>query len=100
MTVESGGGTAAANDAGLVMNVIPKNGSNTFETILSGLFSNDSMQSSNLDDELRQRGLNRVPKFLLNRDFGGTSGGPIKRDRLWFFTAHRWWAQENEVIDV
>ena len=100
MTVETGGLTAEANAAGIVMNVIPKNGGNTFGTTLSGLFSNDSMQSNNLDDELRQRGLIAVPKFLLNRDFGGTLGGPIKRDKLWFFTAHRWWAQRNEVIDV
>ena len=22
-------------------------------------------------------------------------GGPIKKDRLWFFTAHRWWGSQE-----
>ena len=100
MTVETGGVTADGNASGLVMNVIPREGGNAFETTFSGVFSNDSLQSDNLNDDLRQRGLIAVPKYLLNRDFGGTFGGPIKRDRLWFFTAHRWWAQENEVLGV
>ena len=100
MTVETGGVTAEANSSSILMNVIPRDGGNTFEADFQGIFSNDSMQSNNLSDELKQRGLVAVPKYLLNRDFGGTLGGPIKQDRVWFFTAHRWWAQENEVVDV
>ena len=27
-------------------------------------------------------------------DFGGGIGGPLARDRLWFYTAHRWWGTQ------
>jgi carboxypeptidase family protein len=28
-------------------------------------------------------------------DYGGGFGGPIKRDKLWFYTAHRWWGSQE-----
>src|SRR5262249_29846922 len=33
-------------------------------------------------------------------DVGAALGGPIKRDTLWFFTAHRWWGGEEYQTGV
>ena len=33
-------------------------------------------------------GLPNVPGFVLRNTFGGTIGGPIKKDRLFFFAAY------------
>ena len=37
------------------------------------------------------------PKVKKVYDAGGGIGGPIRSDRLWFFTAHRWWGTQNTV---
>ena len=48
MTVETGGTSAESQAAGLLMNVIPKEGGNRFVSTISALFSNESLNSDNL----------------------------------------------------
>ena len=45
MVLQTSGISAEVNADGPVMNIVPKSGSNTFRTTLSGLFSNHSMES-------------------------------------------------------
>ena len=52
MVLQTSGISAEVNADGPVMNIVPKEGGNTFQTILSGLYSNHSMESDNLTDEL------------------------------------------------
>ena len=42
-------------------------------------------RANNLDDELRSFGITEVPGLIKNWDTNFAMGGPIKRDRLWFF---------------
>jgi outer membrane receptor protein involved in Fe transport len=91
MVMSTSGISADTNADGLVVNIVPKEGSNVFRGVLAGLFANDSMESSNLTDELRQRGLTTANKTLKVFDESASLGGPIKRDRLWFFVAPRSW---------
>ena len=53
------------------------------------------MQSNNLTDTLRARGLSNVTELKKVYDYGGGFGGPIKRDKLWFYTSHRWWGSQE-----
>ena len=57
MVLNTSGMSAETNSDGPVMNVIPKEGGNTFKFIGSGLWTNDKLESDNLDDDLRARGL-------------------------------------------
>jgi hypothetical protein len=70
------------------MSVVPKQGGNT----LSGSFFisalNDKMQSNNFD-EGQLSVLGAPAKSLLLRDYQVSIGGPIIRDRMWFFFNHR-----------
>jgi hypothetical protein len=91
MVMSTSGISADTNADGLVVNIVPKEGSNTFRTTLAGLYSNDSFESNNLSQELRDRGLLTSNKTLKLFDESGTLGGPIMRDRLWFFAAARSW---------
>src|SRR2546426_893243 len=91
LVMSTSGISADTNADGLVVNVIPKEGSNTFRTELSGLFSNHSLESNNLDDNLRSRGLTSANRTIKLFDESASVGGPIKRDTLWFFVAPRSW---------
>jgi carboxypeptidase family protein len=91
MVMSTSGISADTNADGVVVNIIPKEGSNTFKTTLAGLFSNNSMEATNLDDALRQRGLNTETKTQKLFDESIAVGGPIKKDKLWFFGTIRTW---------
>ena len=85
--VETGGGLAESNaGTSIAMNVVPKEGGNTFRGTGNVLYSNSGMQGDNLTAELRARGLQTVSQidYLFDTDF--SLGGPIKQDKLWFFT--------------
>src|SRR3989442_32370 len=88
-TVSTGGAGADSASAGVTVNGIPKQGGNIFSGEFSGNFANKAMQSNNLDDALRARGLTNVNRALYIYDLGAAIGGPIKKDRMWFFSGAR-----------
>jgi hypothetical protein len=97
MTVQTGGLSAESNASGTTTNLIPKDGGNRFVLGATGLFSGSGLQSNNLTDEIRGRGLSTVNEVKNVRDIAGTLGGPIAKDRLWFFTSQRWWGNRNRI---
>jgi hypothetical protein len=95
-TVLSVSGISAETNAdGPVVNMIPKEGGNTFRGSASGLYTGADLQSSNLNDELQARGLSTVTSVRYVFEAGATLGGPIKKDVLWFFFSHRNWGNER-----
>jgi hypothetical protein len=100
MVLQTSGISAEVNADGPVMNIVPKSGGNTFQTILTGLYSNHSMESDNLSDELRSRGLNASNKRVKIFDESVSVGGPIMRDRIWFFGALRTWGMAKQFAGV
>src|SRR5438132_3586147 len=50
MVLQTSGISAEVNADGPVMNVIPKEGGNSFKTILNGLFTDHHLESDNLTD--------------------------------------------------
>ncbi len=100
MVLQTSGISAEVNADGPVMNVVPKQGGNTFQTILSGLYSNHSMESDNLTSDLRARGLNAANKRVKIFDEAASLGGPIKKDTLWFFGAYRTWGMAKQYAGV
>ncbi len=91
MVMSTSGISADTNADGLVVNVIPKEGSNALRVTLAGLFANDSLESNNLSDALKARGLSTANETLKLFDYSAGIGGPIKKDKLWFFVAPRSW---------
>jgi len=90
MGAESGSGSTS-------LNAIPRSGSNVFRGNLDGFFSNGAMQGSNIDDRLRSFGIDSSGKVQKIYRVGGQLGGPIKRDKLWFFVAiARWGSEVNQ----
>ena len=95
VAMSSNGMGAETETAGLQMNYIPKDGGNRFSGSGRATYTNENFQSQNLTDELRTRGASSPPAVRRIYDYGGGMGGPVKRDKLWFYTAHRWWNSEQ-----
>ena len=89
LVVETAAGSAEASTGGVQINVIPKDGGNRFSGSIGTELTGPRLQSENLTDDLRSRGLTAAPSVRRYYDVGGGLGGPLKRDRLWFFTASR-----------
>jgi hypothetical protein len=95
ITLTTGGADAESETAGANLNVVPRQGSNEFRGIFQSSGSGPALQGTNLTDDLRARGLSTGQEIKKIWDYGIGIGGPIVRNRLWFFTGHRsWGAQE------
>ena len=99
LVMYTSGIAADSNADGAIVNMIPKEGGNQFTGSVSGLFSNDSLMSDNLSDELIARGLKSVNRLNYIYDAGFTLGGPIKRDRLWFYGSFREWGNKRQAAN-
>jgi hypothetical protein len=100
MTLQSGGISAESAASGFAANAVAKEGANTFKFSVSGLYTNENLQSNNLTDALRARGLTTVDSVVEVYDVGGTFGGPLKSDTLWFFGAVRAAGNENRKAGI
>ena len=100
MTMQTSGISAESTADGAVVNMIPREGGNTFSGSIFGLYTNNRLQSNNLTQKLRDRGLTTTNSNLRIYDATATLGGPIKKDKLWFFTAHREWGNAHQVAGL
>jgi carboxypeptidase family protein/TonB-dependent receptor-like protein len=89
VTYQTSGASADVSTGGVKVNMIPREGGNRFSGSAFVGGSNESWQSSNVTDELRQRGLAAGNRIALISDINFGLGGPIKRDKLWFFATWR-----------
>ena len=96
VTLSTSGISAESNADGSVTNMVPKEGGNSFRGTAYGLFSGSKLQMSNLTDELRARGITTTNEVVRVWDATFSLGGPIKRDRLWFFASFREWGTEGQ----
>ena len=71
------------------INLIPRDGGNTFHSSSFFTFSNGSMQGNNFTDRLKSLGLVSPDKNKKNWDINPAFGGPIKQDKIWFWLTGR-----------
>jgi len=98
IAVSVSGGAAESQLSGVLVNRIPRSGGNTFSGDQLFTFSNSALQSNNITDELRARGITDPSELSLQYDINYSLGGPIVRDRLWFFFSGREWTYNNYVL--
>jgi hypothetical protein len=91
------GGLGEAETGGPIMNLVPRSGGNTFRGSAFYSGAGEWSRSNNVDDQLRSIGI-LEPSALINAfDVNGSLGGPILRDRLWFFGTARTFGQTTGV---
>ena len=83
------GGLGEADRGGPAFNLVPKTGGNNFAGTFFGNLAGKWSQSDNVDDELRSYGIPNAAAIIRSWDTSFSMGGPIKRDRVWFYGTAR-----------
>src|SRR4030095_12727049 len=91
------GGLGESEGAGTALNVVPPQGGNRFSGSFFANGANDSFQGTNLTPELVRAGLPVAQQMKKIWDVNGAVGGPILKDRLWFFSAVRYQGNRKTV---
>lgn len=85
---------------GVQINMVPREGGNVFKGAIFFSGATDAMQSNNVDDDLIARGLRAANHIDNVYDATLSLGGPIKRDKLWFFGTFRRWGANGFVANT
>jgi hypothetical protein len=91
------GGLGEVDRGGPAFNLVPKTGGNTFSGSAFFSTAGEWSQGSNLDATLRAFGFAEVPSLIKNWDASYSMGGPIKRDRIWFYGQLRTFGSHSVV---
>jgi hypothetical protein len=97
MIVQAAGNDPEIATPGMAFQVIIKSGGNQFHGDGLYAFQSRSLQSNNIDDDLRRQNITGNPMDRYY-DLNGSLGGRIIRDRLWFFGSGRRKEYRQEVI--
>lgn len=89
VTIDTSAVSAEQAVGGLRVNYIPRDGGNTFAGNLFVSFANENTQGDNLTQRLRDKGLTLANSIRTIWDVTPGFGGPIRRDRLWFYATGR-----------
>jgi hypothetical protein len=110
----TGADSAEMAQGGIRINMIPKDGGNTIRGVVFGNYAGSGWDANNLRDNLqgdftfnapdpatgkvgnRLTNVSRIEKIW---DFNPSVGGPIMRDRLWWYATFRHWGAEKTVAD-
>ncbi len=92
---------AESQTGGIMLNLIPQQGSNQFKGDIDiKSIPNNSFQGNNMTDALRRQGVSTPNKVLRLQDYSFSIGGPVSRDKLWFFSSVRYQQGNTQAQDV
>ncbi|MBM3293692.1 MAG: hypothetical protein FJY82_04120 [Candidatus Aminicenantes bacterium] len=78
------------------MNVVTKSGGNEFHGAAQFYYTGEKLQEVlSTDEQLASLGLTKPAFAIYNYDASGTLGGPILRDKLWFFASYKFLSNKN-----
>src|SRR5437762_1264089 len=90
ITIDAAAVSAESAEGGVRLNIIPRDGGNAFNGTMFASYASERFAATNLDDDLRNRGFVNANTVKVNGDFNPGFGGPLKKDRLWFYGSARY----------
>jgi hypothetical protein len=100
VTIDYGAVSAEQPFGGLRIDLIPREGGNTFRGSFFATGVNSAWQGNNLSEELEARGLPAPNEMKRAYDVNPSIGGPLMRDRVWFYTSARWQENQNFIAGL
>jgi hypothetical protein len=89
ITVDHTAVSAELPTGGVRINFIPRDGGNRFAQSTFFTITDNALIGSNFTDALRSAGLTTPNEVRRNFDLNASTGGPIKRDKLWYWFSSR-----------
>ena len=93
VTVDTAAGTGDQTTGGVRVNYRPAGRAEHLPASIFATGANSSFQGDNMTPELVARGLRQPNSLKQTYDVNPTGGGPIVRDKLWFYSAARFQTQ-------
>ena len=91
---------ASSESGGVLINAIPREGGNTFHGTFQSNYGSDRFQSNNIDSALRARGATNGSEIRTLYDVEGGIGGPLRRNKLWFYGSVRRWITTSNLAGL
>ena len=95
-----GGGLGEAITGGPTMNVVGKQGGNRFAGSFFVSGTGSALQGDNLTADVKAKGLTAANAIKKLWDVNPSLGGPIVRDKLWFFGTYRYQFNRQYVASM
>jgi hypothetical protein len=89
LSVVVSGGLGESDTGGPVMNLVPRSGGNSFTGQAFYNTAGKWSSSNNVDDDLRAIGIPEPGGVISAYDASASLGGPLLRDKVWFFGSYR-----------
>ena len=89
ISLTSSGGLGEMQAGGPVISIMPKTGGNSLKGSFYASNVTSGMVGDNYTQDLKDRGLTTPGKLFKLWDYNVAVGGPIKKDRIWFFFQFR-----------
>ena len=95
--------SSASAEYGMTMGsqvlIVSKSGSNTFHGAAFEYLRNSALDARNYFDTPQGSGGHRLPEFRRN-NFGGSLGGPIKKDKTFFFGVYEGLREQKGITSI
>jgi hypothetical protein len=100
LSYQTSGIGAETSGGGVRLNLIPRDGGNRFSGDTGISYRPGEWQGNNLTQRLKDAGLTVGNNTGYIVDFTIAQGGPIKRDKLWFFATYRDYDTNNGISNT
>jgi len=97
LQISISGALGEAEVGGPTLNIVPATGGNAFHGAAFGSGAGTWAQGSNLDDELSAFGISEQAALIKLWDASFSLGGPIRKDKLWFFANVRDFGNHTDI---
>ena len=99
ISVSAAGGDVTMSTPGSAVFSTIKSGGNDFRSLNNLTYEGESFVGNNIDDDTEARGFTGQPNLIFWE--GHTDiGGPIRRDRVWFYAAYNHFKIDKEISGV